>query len=83
MDTLHKSTYKIGDAVAQLVPRGPLLCADELESWTQDEAKRFEDGLQEYKDFYYIQKKHVSRSYMKSRVETDDYGLHMADKCTD
>ena len=60
MDTLHKSGYDVAASVASMVPRGPVLCADELEAWTQEEAKRFEEGLQDYKDFYYIQKKHVS-----------------------
>ena len=60
MDTLHKSGYDVAGSVASMVPRGPVLCADELEAWTQEEAKRFEEGLQDYKDFYYIQKKHVS-----------------------
>lgn len=62
MDTLHKSGYDVAGSVANMVPRGPVLCADELEAWTQEEAKRFEEGLQDFKDFYYIQKKHVSRS---------------------
>ena len=60
MDTLHKNKYDVAASVASMVPRGPVLCADELEAWTQEEAKRFEEGLQDYKDFYYIQKKHVS-----------------------
>lgn len=62
MDTLHKSKYDVAASVASMVPRGPVLCADELEAWTQEEAKRFEEGLQDFKDFYYIQKKHVSWS---------------------
>ena len=59
MDTLHQNQYDVANSVTQLVPRGPVLCADELEAWTQDEARRFEEGLQEAKDFYYIHKKHV------------------------
>ena len=35
MDTLHQSTYDISVATSKLVPRGPVLCADELEAWTQ------------------------------------------------
>ena len=35
MDTLHQSLYDINKATSRLVPRGPVLCADELESWTQ------------------------------------------------
>lgn len=30
--------------------------------WTIEEAKKFEDGLQEAKDFFNIQRKHVSVS---------------------
>ena len=77
MDTLHQNDYDITQATSYLVPRGPVLCADELEAWTQgwcllthhliapppphhsEEAKRFEEGLQEQKDFLYIQKKYV------------------------
>lgn len=63
MDTLHQSNYDINLATSRLVPRGPVLCADELEAWTQEEAKRFEDGLQEQKDFLYIQRKYVNRPF--------------------
>ena len=35
MDTLHQSVYDVNTATSRLVPRGPVLCADELESWTQ------------------------------------------------
>ena len=95
MDTLNQNDYDITQATSCLVPRGPVLCADELEAWTQgrereregeregggererergdggsdhsllptEEAKRFEDGLQEQKDFLSIQRKYV-RSYV-------------------
>lgn len=68
MDTLHQNTYDITQATSCLVPRGPVLCADELEAWTQEEAKRFEDGLQEQKDFLYIQKKYLLWKPVKSIV---------------
>ena len=35
MDTLHQNAYDITQATSCLVPRGPVLCADELEAWTQ------------------------------------------------
>ena len=35
MDTLHLNNYDITQATSCLVPRGPVLCADELEAWTQ------------------------------------------------
>ena len=35
MDTLHQNEYDITQATSYLVPRGPVLCADELEAWTQ------------------------------------------------
>lgn len=35
MDTLHTNDYDITQATSFLVPRGPVLCADELEAWTQ------------------------------------------------
>lgn len=35
MDTLHQNDYDITQATSYLVPRGPVLCADELEAWTQ------------------------------------------------
>lgn len=35
MDTLHQNVYEITQATSCLVPRGPVLCADELEAWTQ------------------------------------------------
>ena len=35
MDTLHQNSYDITQATSYLVPRGPVLCADELEAWTQ------------------------------------------------
>lgn len=68
MDTLHQNTYNITQATSCLVPRGPVLCADELEAWTQEEAKRFEDGLQEQKDFVYIQRKYLPWKPVKSIV---------------
>ena len=37
MDTLHQNDYDISQATTCLVPRGPVLCADELEAWTQGE----------------------------------------------
>jgi len=68
MDTLHTNDYDITQATSFLVPRGPVLCADELEAWTQEEAKRFEDGLQEHKDFLLIQRKYLPWKPVKSIV---------------
>lgn len=68
MDTLNQSCYDINLATSRLVPRGPVLCADELEAWSQEEAKRFEDGLQEQKDFLYIQRKYLPWKPVKSIV---------------
>lgn len=68
MDTLHNNSYDVTQATSCLVPRGPVLCADELEAWTQEEAKRFEDGLQEHKDFHYIQRKYLPWKPVKSIV---------------
>lgn len=35
MEVLHQSDYDMNVATGKLVPRGPVLCSDELESWTQ------------------------------------------------
>lgn len=35
MEVLHQSNYDMNLATGKLVPRGPVLCSDELESWTQ------------------------------------------------
>lgn len=35
MDTLNQSCYDVSMATSKLVPRGPVLCADELEAWSQ------------------------------------------------
>ena len=35
MEVLHQSSYDMNIATGKLVPRGPVLCSDELESWTQ------------------------------------------------
>lgn len=68
MDTLHQSNYDINSATSRLVPRGPVLCADELEAWSQEEAKRFEEGLQDEKNFLYIQRRYLPWKAMKSIV---------------
>ena len=39
MDTLNQNEYDITQATSCLVPRGPVLCADELEAWTQGEER--------------------------------------------
>ncbi len=36
-----------------------------------DEAKRFEDGLQEQKDFLYIQRKYVSIRFYQGRIREE------------
>lgn len=68
MEVLHQSNYDMNLATGKLVPRGPVLCSDELESWTQEEAKKFEDGLQEAKDFFNIQRKHLPWKSVKNVV---------------
>ncbi|XP_065883695.1 metastasis-associated protein MTA3-like isoform X2 [Dysidea avara] len=68
MEVLHQSNYDMNVATGKLVPRGPVLCSDDLESWTQEEAKKFEDGLQEAKDFFSIQKKHLPWKSVRSVV---------------
>lgn len=62
MTVLHRSNYDLGAAVGYLVPQGgPLLCRDEMENWTAEEANIFESALQTCgKDFYDIQRDHVS-----------------------
>ena len=40
MDTLNQNDYDITQATSCLVPRGPVLCADELEAWTQGRRER-------------------------------------------
>ena len=50
MDTLNQNDYDITQATSCLVPRGPVLCADELEAWTQGrerERKRKRDRERE------------------------------------
>ena len=37
MDTLNQNCYDVSVATSKLVPRGPVLCADELEAWSQGE----------------------------------------------
>ncbi|XP_019864285.1 PREDICTED: metastasis-associated protein MTA3-like isoform X2 [Amphimedon queenslandica] len=68
MDVLHQSSYDINAATGKLVPRGPVLCADELEAWSQEEAKRFEEGLQDEKNFLYIQRRYLPWKPLKSII---------------
>ncbi|XP_074662716.1 metastasis-associated protein MTA3-like isoform X3 [Tubulanus polymorphus] len=71
MDTLHKSTYVIHDAVASLVPTGgPVLCRDEMEEWSASEANLFEEALDKYgKDFNDIRQDFLPWKTLKSIVE--------------
>ncbi|EDV19503.1 uncharacterized protein TRIADDRAFT_33395, partial [Trichoplax adhaerens] len=57
MKTLHENSYDIAKATSSLVPAtGPVYCMDEMEQWSIDEAKRFEEGLHKYgKDFLDLQ----------------------------
>lgn len=63
MNTLHENNYDIGKAVLSLITSsGPVLCRDELEEWSGNEANLFEDALEKYgKEFAEIRKDYVSR----------------------
>lgn len=63
MDTLHKHSYSIEDAMCSLVASsGPVLCRDEMEEWSASEANLFEDALEKYgKDFNDIRNDFVSK----------------------
>lgn len=71
MDTLHKHSYSIENAMCSLVPSsGPVLCRDEMEEWSASEANLFEDALEKYgKDFNDIRNDFVSSTY-RGRVPT-------------
>ncbi|XP_062502220.1 metastasis-associated protein MTA3-like [Corticium candelabrum] len=71
MTVLHRSNYDLGSAVGYLVPQGgPLLCRDEMENWTAEEANMFESALQLCgKDFFDIQRDHLNWKSIKSIVE--------------
>jgi metastasis-associated protein MTA len=71
MTVLHRSNYDLSTAVGFLVPQGgPLLCRDEMENWTAEEANVFESALQSCgKDFYDIQRDHLTWKSVKSIVE--------------
>lgn len=62
MDTLHKHSYSIEEAMCSLVPSsGPVLCRDEMEEWSASEANLFEEALDKYgKDFNDIRSDYVS-----------------------
>ena len=65
MDTLHRHTYNVSEAVCSLVPSsGPVLCRDEMEEWSASEANLFEEALEKYgKDFNDIRQDFVSKLY--------------------
>lgn len=71
MDTLHKHSYSIEDAMCSLVPSsGPVLCRDEMEEWSASEANLFEDALEKYgKDFNDIRNDFLPWKTLKSIVE--------------
>lgn len=65
MDTLHKHSYNMADAISSLVPStGPVLCRDEMEEWSASEANLFEEALEKYgKDFNDIRQDFVSKVF--------------------
>ena len=71
MDTLHKHSYNMADAISSLVPStGPVLCRDEMEEWSASEANLFEEALEKYgKDFNDIRQDFVSKSSCAVVVE--------------
>ncbi|KAI0987996.1 hypothetical protein GJ496_004626 [Pomphorhynchus laevis] len=71
VDCLHKNDYDVGKAVLSLVPAsGPVLCRDELEDWSAQEAFIFEESLDKYcKDFPIIRKEVLPWKSIKSIIE--------------
>lgn len=66
METLHKSSYSIEEAMCSLIPSsGPVLCRDEIEDWSASEANLFEEALDKYgKDFNDIRQDFVRLIYI-------------------
>ncbi|XP_046402651.1 metastasis-associated protein MTA3 isoform X3 [Ischnura elegans] len=71
MDTLHKHSYNIADAISSLVPStGPVLCRDEMEEWSASEANLFEEALEKYgKDFIDIRQDFLPWKTLKNIIE--------------
>ena len=71
MDTLHKYSYDISQAVSALVPSfGPVLCRDEMEEWSASEANLFEEALEKYgKDFTDIRSDFLPWKTLKNIIE--------------
>ncbi|XP_075436297.1 metastasis-associated protein MTA1-like [Ascaphus truei] len=81
MEVLHKSAYDIPKAIAALVPEEgpPVLCQDELETWTASEAQLFEEALDRCgKDFADIQ-----RDFLPWKPMTSIIGYYYLWKTTD
>ncbi|KAK7863307.1 hypothetical protein R5R35_004379 [Gryllus longicercus] len=71
MDTLHKHTYNMAEAISSLVPStGPVLCRDEMEEWSASEANLFEEALEKYgKDFNDIRQDFLPWKTLKNIIE--------------
>ncbi|XP_069673255.1 metastasis-associated protein MTA3 isoform X2 [Periplaneta americana] len=71
MDTLHKHSYNMADAISSLVPStGPVLCRDEMEEWSASEANLFEEALEKYgKDFNDIRQDFLPWKTLKNIIE--------------
>ncbi|XP_063221938.1 metastasis-associated protein MTA3 [Bacillus rossius redtenbacheri] len=71
MDTLHRHSYNLTEAVSSLVPStGPVLCRDEMEEWSASEANLFEEALDKYgKDFNDIRQDFLPWKTLKNIIE--------------
>lgn len=71
MDTLHKHSYNMADAISSLIPStGPVLCRDEMEEWSASEANLFEEALEKYgKDFNDIRQDFLPWKTLKNIIE--------------
>ncbi|XP_021918356.1 metastasis-associated protein MTA3 isoform X2 [Zootermopsis nevadensis] len=71
MDTLHKHSYNMAEAISSLVPStGPVLCRDEMEEWSASEANLFEEALEKYgKDFNDIRQDFLPWKTLKNIIE--------------
>ncbi|RZF33886.1 hypothetical protein LSTR_LSTR009910 [Laodelphax striatellus] len=71
MDTLHKHSYELAEAISSLVPStGPVLCRDEMEEWSASEANLFEEALEKYgKDFNDIRQDFLPWKTLKNIIE--------------
>ncbi|KAI6645652.1 Metastasis-associated protein MTA3-like [Oopsacas minuta] len=69
LDTLHAANYDLAAGISGFVINGrPIVCCDELEAWTAEEANLFQQGLLEQKDFLYIQRKFFPKKSLKSVI---------------